>query len=99
MILKLQTLLRKSDARGAYGLKGRCVCGAAPLAAPFVRPFVWPFATGVAPFMGTSTISELVGSEAPFVQGHMLCFCAGARGVLMGAVESERIQWCEVRRR
>ena len=43
MILKLQTLLRKSDARGAYGLKGRCVCGAAP----FVRPFVWPFATGV----------------------------------------------------
>ena len=79
MILKLLTLLRKSDARGAYGFL-RC---SGFLAVP-LTPFAWPFTPfvwtdeecDVEPFvMSTATISEVpFGSESPLACGHMAGF-------------------------
>lgn len=72
MILKLEILLKKSEARGAYGLT-RCL--ALPLVAAW--PFVWVEAWWLVPLlMSTGTICEgSVGVESPLVCGHIaVCF-------------------------
>ena len=88
MILKLEILLRKSEARGAYGFT-RCL--ALPLVAAW--PFNWVETWWVVPFeRSTGTTWEgSLGVESPLVCGHI--FFRGER-LFEGEEEWEEASGC-----
>lgn len=75
MILKFETLLRKSEARAAYGFLIFSSRACLALCAPSVCALFVPLAGAGVPFeMSTGIISEgLVGAASPLGCGH-ICF-------------------------